>query len=79
MQMCLVTGHIVFFHIKQGNQMNVYHRSRTVNLLDTLVTSGKAALESISSYAEEEAHFARRYADGLECDDPAQDTLFIIW
>jgi len=79
MQMCLVTGHIIFFQIKQGNQLNAYHRTRTVSLLDTYVTSGKAALETISTYAEEETHFARRYQDGLECDDSAHDTLFILW
>lgn len=78
MLMCLVAGHAVFFHIKSGNQFNAYHRSRTVNLLDAYVISGRAAVESIAS-SDDDTHFARRYQDGLECNDSVQDTLFIIW
>lgn len=79
MQMCLVKGHAIFFHIKQGNKMNAYHRSRTVSLIDAFITSGKAALETIRITDDDEMHFARRYQDGLETNAIEQDIIFIIW
>jgi len=79
MQLCLVMGHVVFFHIKQNNQVNAYQRSRIVSLVDAHITSGSAAISAIAPLAEGEDHFARRYQDGLESNDSAQDSLYIIW
>ena len=67
----------MLFHIESDNGLNAYHRSRTVNLLDAHVISGRAATDSVDT--DEEVHFARRYQDGLETNDSTEDTLFIIW
>jgi len=58
-----------------------YHKRKTINLVDAYVCSGYFAAQTLPSgqFEPEKPTTARRYADGLETDDPEEDTLFMLW
>lgn len=62
--------------------MSLHHRKRkTINLIDAYVCSGYFAAQTLPSgqFKPDTPATARRYADGLETDDPEEDTLFMLW
>jgi hypothetical protein len=53
---------------------------RNINLADAYVSSGYfAALTLPDGQYTPDAALPRRYQDGLETDDPDEDTLFMLW
>jgi hypothetical protein len=75
-----VNGHLVQFRIKPT--VSLYFKKRkTINLLDAYVCSGYFAAQTLPSgqFRPDMPATARRYADGLETDDPEEDTLFMLW
>ena len=79
-QLVLVSGHLVQFQIKPT--MSLYYQKRkTINLIDAYVCSGYFAAQALPSgqFKPDMPTTARRYADGLETDDPEEDTLFMLW
>jgi hypothetical protein len=80
LQLVLVNGHLVQFRIKPT--MSLYYQKRkTINLIDAYVCSGYFAAQALPSgqFKPDTPATARRYADGLETDDPEEDTLFMLW
>ena len=62
--------------------MSLYYQKRkTINLIDAYVCSGYFAAQTLPSgqFTPEMPTTARRYADGLETNDPEEDTLFMLW
>ena len=62
--------------------MSLYYKKRkTINLLDAYVCSGYFAAQTLppGQFRPDMPATARRYADGLETDDPEEDTLFMLW
>lgn len=62
--------------------MSLYYQKRkTVNLIDAYVCSGYFAAQTLpdGQFKPDMPATARRYADGLETDDPEEDTLFMLW
>jgi len=58
-----------------------YHKRKSINLIDAYVCSGYFAAQTLPSgqFRPDIPTMARRYADGLETDDPEEDTLFMLW
>ena len=62
--------------------MSLYYQKRkTINLIDAYVCSGYFAAQALppGQFRPDMPVTARRYADGLETDDPEEDTLFMLW
>lgn len=80
LQMVLVDGHLVQFNIKP-TMLLYYQKRKTINLIDAYVCSGYFAAQALPSgqFKADTPVTARRYADGLETDDPEEDTLFMLW
>ena len=64
-----------------GRKTLHHRRDRLINLLDASVISGYLAAQYLpeGEYDPDAPRVARRYADGLETDDGAEDTLFMLW
>ncbi|KAF8575447.1 hypothetical protein K439DRAFT_1369937 [Ramaria rubella] len=80
MQLVLVPGHLIQFHI--GSHQTSHHlRSRTTSLLDAYVCSGHYATQSlpIEEFSLTQPPLPRRFQDGLENEDHELDTVFLIW
>lgn len=79
-QLFLVTGHLVAFRITPGSSLHLAMQRRT-NLLDAYICSGYFAALALpqGQYDPTKDPEARRYQDGLETDDPEEDTLFMLW
>lgn len=58
-----------------------YHKHKSINLIDAYVCSGYFAAQTLPSgqFKPDTPAMARRYADGLETNDPEEDTLFMLW
>lgn len=80
LQLVLVNGHLVQFRIQPTMSLH-YHKRKTINLIDAYVCSGYFAAQTLPSgqFKPDTPAMARRYADGLEADDPEEDTLFMLW
>jgi len=80
LQLVLVNGHLVQFRIKPTMSLH-YHKRKSINLIDAYVCSGYFAAQTLPSgqFKPDAPAVARRYADGLETDDPEEDTLFMLW
>jgi hypothetical protein len=80
LQLVLVNGHLVQFRIKPTKTL-YYQKRKTINLIDAYVCSGYFAAQTLPSgqFKPDMPTTARRYADGLETDDPEEDTLFMLW
>ena len=80
LQLVLVNGHLVQFRIKPAKTL-YYQKRKTINLIDAYVCSGYFAAQALPSgqFKPDTPATARRYADGLETDDPEEDTLFMLW
>ncbi|KAH9922789.1 Pleckstrin homology domain-containing protein [Epithele typhae] len=79
-QLVLIAGHLVQFHIT--GRASLYHRKDKVfTLLDAYVCSGYFAAQYLpdGQYDANAPPVARRYQDGLETDDCEEDTLFVLW
>ena len=80
-QLVLISGHLVQFHIT-GKYSSLHHRkNKVVDLLDAYVCSGYFAAQYLpeGQYDANAPPVARRYQDGLETDDSEKDTLFVLW
>ncbi|KAL4250079.1 hypothetical protein ABKN59_004898 [Abortiporus biennis] len=79
-QLVLITGHLMQYHISGRSSMH-HRRHRLINLLDAYVCSGHLAAQHLPSgqYNADRPPLARRYQDGLESDEREEDTLFTIW
>ncbi|KAI0699107.1 Pleckstrin homology domain-containing protein [Cytidiella melzeri] len=79
MQLVLVTGHLVEYHISHSSVS--LHRRRVIHLLDAYVCSGYLAALRLpeGQYNPDAPPLPRRYQDGLESDDLDEDTLFMVW
>lgn len=80
LQLVLISGHLVQFHIT--GRTSLHHRKdRVLDLLDAYVCSGYLAAQHLpeGQYDANAAPVARRYQDGLETDDGEEDTLFVLW
>ncbi|KAI0056564.1 hypothetical protein BV25DRAFT_1813850 [Artomyces pyxidatus] len=79
-QLFLVAGHLVQYHIKSGS---IHHRrkGKTINLVDAYTASGVFAAQAlpVGQYSPNLPATARRYQDGLESDDLEADTLFVVY
>lgn len=75
-----MNGHLVQFQIKPTTLL-YYQKRKTINLIDAYVCSGYFAAQALPSgqFKPDMPATARRYADGLETDDPEEDTLFMLW
>jgi hypothetical protein len=75
-----VSGHLVQFRIKPTTTL-YYQKRKTINLIDAYVCSGYFAAQALPAgqFNPDIPATARRYADGLETDDPEEDTLFMLW
>ena len=80
LQLVLVSGHLVQYQIKPTMSLH-YHKRKPINLIDAYVCSGYFAAQTLPSgqFKPDTPTVARRYADGLEADDPEEDTLFMLW
>jgi hypothetical protein len=78
-QMLLITGHLITFPIKEGNDSRAFRKGKTINLLDAYVCSGRFATKAIPFSTVQDGTVPRRYQDGLECTDTEQDTLIVLW
>lgn len=58
-----------------------HRRKRSISLLDAYVCSGYFAALALprDQYNPDASTIPRRYQDGLEADDPEEDTLFVVW
>ncbi|KAJ7134438.1 Pleckstrin homology domain-containing protein [Mycena epipterygia] len=78
-QLFLLPGHLVQFRILPKSSL---HRTmnQNINLADAYVCSGYFATLTLpdGQYTSDTA-LPRRYQDGLETDDPDEDTLFMLW
>ena len=54
---------------------------KTINLIDAYICSGYFAAQALpeGQFNPDAPPLARRYQDGLETEDPEEDTLFMIW
>jgi hypothetical protein len=54
---------------------------KTINLIDSYICSGFFAAQVLpeGQFNPDLPPVARRYQDGLETEDPEEDTLFMIW
>lgn len=80
MQLMLVSGHLVQFHI--ASHRTTHHmRSRVISLSDAYVCSGHFATQSlpIHEFAKTREPLRRRFQDGLESEDLESDTVFLLW
>jgi Pleckstrin homology domain len=79
-QLFLVSGQLVPYHITPKTTL---HRKqfKVINLLDAYVCSGYFAAQTLpkGQYSPNAPATPRRYQDGLETDDPEEDTLFTVW
>ena len=80
LQLILVNGHLIQFQIKPTASL-YYQKRKTINLIDAYVCSGYFAAQALPAgqFRPDMPATARRYADGLETDDPEEDTLFMLW
>ncbi|CAL1713133.1 unnamed protein product [Somion occarium] len=80
LQLVLVSGHLVQFHVT-GTPSLHHRRHLTVNLLDAYVCSGYIAAQRLppGQYHPDTPSLPRRYRDGLESDESDEDTIFMIW
>ncbi|TFK52368.1 hypothetical protein OE88DRAFT_1627947 [Heliocybe sulcata] len=80
-QLFLVSGHLVQYHITP--KASLYHRrtKRTISLLDAYVCSGYFAAKVLpqGQYNPDAPPVRKRYPDGLETEDLEEETLFMIW
>ncbi|KIJ54719.1 hypothetical protein M422DRAFT_240799 [Sphaerobolus stellatus SS14] len=79
MQLVLVSGHLVQFHITPQSSQNF--RALTISLLDAYVCSGHYATQSLplGEFSTSQPPLPRRFQDGLENEDHEWDTVFLIW
>ncbi|KAJ7459760.1 Pleckstrin homology domain-containing protein [Mycena latifolia] len=78
-QLFLLPGHLVQFLIAPKSSLHLAMH-KNINLADAYVTSGYfAALTLPDGQYTPDAALPRRYQDGLETDDPEEDTLFMLW
>ncbi|KAJ6508926.1 Pleckstrin homology domain-containing protein [Mycena sanguinolenta] len=78
-QLFLLPGHLAQFRIMPGTALHLA-MNQNINLADAYVCSGYfAALTLPTGEHISDNPLPRRYADGLECDDPDEDTLFMLW
>ncbi|CAK5280363.1 unnamed protein product [Mycena citricolor] len=78
-QLFLLPGNLVQFHIAPNSSLHLAMKHR-INLADAYVCSGYfAALALPNDQYVPDATLPRRYNDGLETDDPDEDSLFMIW
>ncbi|KAI0260213.1 Pleckstrin homology domain-containing protein [Gloeopeniophorella convolvens] len=79
-QLFLVAGQLVQFHIKPQS-MHYRRRGKTIPLLDAYTASGVFAAQALpkGQYNANNPVTPRRYGDGLESDDPEEDTLFVVY
>ena len=79
MQLILVSGHLIEFHIT-GTSLH-HRRKGIVHLLDAYVCSGYLAAQHLpkGQYHPDDPPLPRRYMDGLESDDLEEDTMFMVW
>jgi len=79
-QLFLVSGHLVQYHITP--KASLYHRrtKRTISLLDAYVCSGYFAAKMLpqGQYNPDAPPMPRRYPDGLETEDLEEETIFMI-
>lgn len=80
MQLVLVSGHLIQFHIT-SQRVSHHLRSKTSSLLDAYVCSGHFATQSlpVDEFPMNREPLPRRFQDGLEIGDPELDTVFVIW
>ncbi|KAJ7254353.1 Pleckstrin homology domain-containing protein [Mycena haematopus] len=78
-QLFLLPGHLAQFRITPGTALHLA-MNQNINLADAYVCSGYFAALTLPTgeYTSEHA-LPRRYQDGLETDDPDEDTLFMLW
>ena len=80
MQLFLVTGQLVRFHIRP--QSTHYRRQgKVISLLDAYILSGVLAARALpkGQYNPNNPITPRRYADGLESDDTEENILFVVF
>ncbi|KAJ7288432.1 Pleckstrin homology domain-containing protein [Mycena rebaudengoi] len=77
-QLFLVPGHLVQFRITPKSSLHLAMH-KDINLADAYVTSGYFAALTLPSGQYTSDAAPRRYQDGLETDDPDEDTLFMLW
>ncbi|KAJ7758493.1 Pleckstrin homology domain-containing protein [Mycena maculata] len=77
-QLFLLPGHLVQFQITPASSLHMaIHKN--INLADAYVTSGYfAALTLPDGQYTSDTPLPRRYQDGLETDDPDEDSLFML-
>lgn len=76
----LTNGHLIRFRITPNSALHLIMSKKTP-LLDAYVCSGYLAAISLprGQYVASASAAPRRYQDGLEADDPEEDTLFMVW
>ncbi|EIW80949.1 hypothetical protein CONPUDRAFT_103997 [Coniophora puteana RWD-64-598 SS2] len=79
-QLFLVAGHLIQYHVSPRSPLH-HRRSKEISLLDAYVCSGYLAALTLrrEEFRPDNTAIARHYNDGLETEDPEEDTLFIIW
>ena len=80
MQLILVSGHLVQFHIT-SHRASHHMRSQAISLLNAYVCSGHFATQSlpVDEFTMSREPLHRRFQDGLESEDNESDTVFLIW
>jgi hypothetical protein len=78
-QLFLVSGQLVQYHVNPKYSLHE-RQSKVINLLDAYVCSGYFAARVLpkGQYNPNAPPTARRYQDGLETDDPEDDTIFTV-
>ncbi|KAJ6557386.1 Pleckstrin homology domain-containing protein [Mycena vulgaris] len=78
-QLFLLPGHLVQFRIAPKSSLHLAMH-KNISLADAYVSSGYfSALTLPDGQYTPDAALPRRYQDGLETDDPDEDTLFMLW
>jgi hypothetical protein len=79
-QLFLVASQLVQFHVKPKST-DFRKRGKPVSLLDAYIISGVFAAQALpkGQYNPNNPITPRLYADGLECDDSEENTLFTVY
>ncbi|KAK0464663.1 guanine nucleotide exchange factor [Desarmillaria tabescens] len=79
-QMILISGNLCLFRIKPHSALH-NAKQKKIPLSDAYICSGYFAALALpqGQYDPDSNSVPRHYQDGLETDDPEEDTLFTIW
>ncbi|KAJ8523170.1 hypothetical protein ONZ45_g276 [Pleurotus djamor] len=78
-QLYVVGHHLIWFRVNPKSNLN-QRAKRGISLIDAYVGSGYFVATVLpDGQYKPDTNLPRRYQDGLETDDPEEDTIFAVW